>query len=328
MVTLKEKAIRMNLVSMNPYKVIFMGTPEFACPVLEALVSDKRIEVPLVVTQPDAPRGRKLKLQASPVKEKAQNLNLEVFSPDKISDEKNFKLLKEIKPDLVLVLAYGQILKQSLLDLFPDRFINIHASLLPRWRGAAPIQRALMEGDKVSGVSYQIMRLKLDSGPLVFKEEFTLPDSMDSKKLAEELSSLSAKTAPQVVVDYLEGRLVAKEQKEADVTYAAKIKKEESLIFWDKPAKKIHNEIRGLQWGPGAYTLYKGKRLKVSKTCFSDGACSHAGSVISLDKGVMWVGTSQGLLGLQEVQPEGKAKMNIESFKNGYQVKEGERLGE
>lgn len=311
---------------MSPYKVIFMGTPDFACASLQALHDHPQIEVPLVVTQPDSPKGRKLKLTPSPVKQKALELGLEVFDPPKISHQENYEKLQKAKPDLVIVLAYGQLLKQDLLDLFPDRFINIHASLLPRWRGAAPIQRALMQGDETTGVAYQVMRLKLDSGPVIHQEGLKISENMDSVELASQLSILAAQTLGFVVESYLKGELKAREQNEKEITYAKKISKEESRLDWTQTAQQIHNQVRGLQWGPGAYTHFRGKRLKISRTCVNQEKVFSEGGVGEIEEHILWVGTSLGSLGVEILQPEGKPKMKVTDFVNGYQVKEGDKF--
>jgi len=308
------------------YRVLFLGTPDFAVPTLEALFADSEIEVPLVISQPDSKRGRKMKLTPSPVKQKALDLGLSVETPEKISDPDYIKKLEDMKFDAVLVLAYGQILKQSLLDILPDKFINIHASLLPRWRGAAPIQRAVMEGDKVTGLSFQIMRLKLDSGPIIFEEQVEILENEDSLQLANRLSLLSKDMVCRVIKRHIDGLSVPKEQDSRLVTHAKKIEKSESSIDWSKPALEIHNQIRGLKWGPGAFTHLEGKRVKVSQTFLASDKVSSQGEVLNLEPDYLEVGCGDGILGIKSLQAEGKPPQKIKDFINGYGLTIGQRF--
>lgn len=308
------------------YKILFLGTPDFAVPTLEALVADPEIEVPLVVSQPDSKSGRKMKLTPSPVKKRALDLGLNVETPEKVSDPEYVEKLKAMNFDAVLVLAYGQILKQSLLDILPDKFINIHASLLPRWRGAAPIQRAVMAGDKVTGLSFQIMRLKLDSGPIVFEEQVEILENENSLMLAGRLSLLSKDMVCRVIKRHVDGLSVPIEQDPKLVTYASKLEKSEGLIDWSKSAKEVHNQIRGLKWGPGAYTHFEGKRLKVSDTFLVSGGRGSEGEVLSAETDHIEVGTGDRILGIRCLQPEGKPPQKIKDFINGYGLTVGQRF--
>jgi methionyl-tRNA formyltransferase len=308
------------------YKILYLGTPDFAVPTLEALNADPEIEVSLVVSQPDSKHGRKMKLTPSPVKQKALDLGLSVETPDKISEPDYVEKLAAMNFDAVLVLAYGQILKQSLLDILPDKFINIHASLLPRWRGAAPIQRAVMMGDRITGLSFQIMRLKLDSGPIIFEEQFEILENENSLDLAERLSLLSKDMVCRVIKRHIDGLSVPKKQDPALITYAKKIEKSEGLIDWSKTALEIHNQIRGLKWGPGAYTHLDGKRVKVSETYISNEGVAGEGEVLIDEQGRLTVGTGDGLLGISSLQPEGKPPQKIKDFINGYGLTVGQRF--
>ena len=300
-----------------------MGTSEFCLPTLKAFKDSKLLDLGLVVTQPDAPKGRKLKLNPSPVKSFSVENDLEVISPKKISDLKHIKMLSDLNFDAAIVLAYGQILKQDLLDILPNRFINIHASLLPRWRGAAPIQRSIMSGDDETGLSFQLMRLKLDSGPIIFEERTKIGPNENSLELMLRLAKLSGKKVVQVILDYLKEDLKPKEQDESLVTYAKKITKDEGLIDWNKSALELHNQIRGLQWGPGAYTEYKSKRLKVFKTEFNPNQKAEAGKVLSLENDALFVGTRSGVLKIFTLQLEGRPKVDARAFVNGYGLTSG-----
>ena len=314
------------MTAAKKYRILFMGTPDFAVPTLEALASDSEIEIPLVISQPDSKRGRKMKLTPSPVKQKAMDLGLNVETPEKISTPDYVDRLDSLDADLILVLAYGQILKQNLLDMLPNKFINIHASLLPRWRGAAPIQRALMEGDKVTGLSFQIMRLKLDSGPIIFEEQVEIMENENSAQLAERLSLLSKDMVCRVVKRHIDGLSLPQEQDESLVTFAKKIEKSEGLIDWSKSALEIHNKIRGLKWGPGAFTHLEGKRVKVSETFVLSEGGGAPGEVAQIEEGVLGVSTSDGTLGIKSLQPEGKPPQKIKDFINGYGLTVGQRF--
>ena len=304
-------------------KVLFMGTPEFCLPTLKALKDSDQLDLKLVVTQPDAPKGRKLKLHPSAVKSFSVENGVDVIDPEKVSVEQYIEKLKTYNFDIAIVLAYGQLLKQDLLDILPDRFINIHASLLPRWRGAAPIQRAIMSGDQETGLSYQLMRLKLDSGPVIYEEKTRIEINEDSLGLMNRLSVLSGEKVVDVIHNYLNGELKPKEQDESLVTYAKKISKAEGLIDWTNTTQELHNQIRGLQWGPGAYTKFNGKRLKVSGTELVLGKSCGPGVVDSIDNDALFVGTGDGLLKIGVLQPEGRPKMPVDAFVNGYGLTSG-----
>jgi methionyl-tRNA formyltransferase len=308
-----------------------MGTPEFACPSLESLCHHPEIEIPLVISQPDAKKGRKMKLTPSPIKEKALQMGLQVETPKKVSSPEWVDKIANFKFDAVVVLAYGQILRQRLLDTVPNGFINIHASLLPRWRGAAPIQRAVMAGDEETGVSFQLMRLKLDSGPVIFEKKTKIDGLEDSFELQERLSRLHTDDLPQVVIKHIKGELEAKEQDESLVTYAQKIEKKEGAIDWSQSAQDLHNKIRGLQWGPGAYTFFKEKRLKLSKTNVVEtseplvpGQIHQIESLDQNGKSALYIGTGSELLSVGVLQPEGKPKMQASDFVNGYGLTPGQ----
>jgi methionyl-tRNA formyltransferase len=335
-----EKSTKDSLKLKKP-KVLFMGTPEFCLPTLKALKDSKKLNLELVVSQPDSKRGRKLELKSSPVKSFCTDNNIEVWTPDVVSSSESIQKIKAKSFDLIVVLAYGQILKQSLLDLMPDHFINIHASLLPKWRGAAPIQRAVMNGDLETGLSFQLMRLKLDTGPVIFEAKTKILKNEDSFELMNRLSVMSGEVVEEVLLKHYEQKLEPVLQEESLATYAKKIVKSEGQIDWLKPASEIHNTIRGLAWGPGAFTTFKSKRLKISKTevikDFKDienlegeyienleglenlGAdFNQVGCVCRIDKDAFYVSTKEGFLKVCSVQPEGKAKMTVLAFVNGY----------
>jgi len=308
-------------------KVLFMGTPEFCLPTLKALKDSKKLSLDLVVSQPDSKRGRKLELQKSPVKSFCIDHDIEVWTPGSVSSSESIEKIKAKNFDLIVVLAYGQILKQTLLDLMPNAFINIHASLLPKWRGAAPIQRAVMSGDLETGLSFQLMRLKLDTGPVIFEEKTKILKNEDSFELMKRLSAMSGDAIEEVLLKHYENKLEPVSQEESLASYAKKITKSEGEIEWSKSANEIHNTIRGLAWGPGAFSFFKSKRIKISKTEVIksledvEGLAANSnqiGRVCRIDKDAFYVSTKLGFLKVGCVQPEGKAKMTVLAFVNGY----------
>ncbi len=306
-------------------KVLFMGTPEFCLPTLRALKDSDKLSLDLVITQPDSKRGRRLELKSSPVKSFCIDNEIKVWTPDSVSSAESIKKIKAKKFDLIVVLAYGQILKQTLLDLMPDAFINIHASLLPKWRGAAPIQRAVMSGDLVTGLSFQLMRLKLDTGPVIFEKRTKILNNEDSYELMNRLSTMSGELVEEVLLRYYEKKLEPPVlQDESLASYAKKISKSEGEIEWLNSASEIHNTIRGLAWGPGAFSFFKSKRIKISQTeVIKDledlsEEPDQVGCVCRIDKNAFYVSTRIGFLKISSVQPEGKAKMTVLAFVNGY----------
>lgn len=303
---------------MKKPKVLFMGTPEFCLPTLKALHESKKIDLAMVVSQPDSPSGRKMKLSPSPVKQYALDNNILVETPKKVSDPEYINRLDSMNFDLAVVLAYGQLLKQNLLDILPEKFINIHGSLLPRWRGAAPVQRALIAGDKEGGVSFQVMKLKLDSGPVIYEKKITLDSLITSFELQQKLSNLSATCVEEVVLKHLAGDLKLKEQDEFLVTYAHKIKKEESELDLNNEALTLHNKVRGLHWGPGAFVYVGEKRLKLFETDVDLSEKAPVGEYCKVFNDKIWMGTGKGLLGAGVVQLEGKPKVSAKDFINGY----------
>lgn len=304
------------------YKVLFMGTPEFGVPTLKALIDSKDFDVDLVITQPDRPSGRKMKLTPSPIKSFAQENGIRVLSPEKVSTPEIIELIKEKNFDVAVVLAFGQLLKQNLLDVLPNKFINIHASLLPRWRGAAPIQRAIMEGDKETGVSLQIMELSLDTGPVIFEEKIEIGENENSLELANRLSEISANTVTKALLGYLKKEVTPKPQEESLSTYAKKIDKSEGLIKWSQlSAQEIHNNVRGLKWGPGAFTFLEEKRVKVFNTHVSDFNDLQPGHIKIEDEFIL-VGCKKGSLGISNLQPQNSKPLKISDFVNGYNLTE------
>ncbi len=310
------------------YDIIFCGTPEFAVPSLEALNGDSRFKIVRVYTQPDRPSGRGKKLQASPVKKRALELDLEVHTPEKISTSEIISDLQSLELTGGVVVAYGQILSQSFLDLFKKGCVNVHSSLLPRWRGAAPMQRALMAGDQESGVSLQKVVKKLDAGSVIAEAKVPLPLDMGATQLYQELSVKGAELLIENLESFYTDRCELSDQDEARVTYAKKIEKSEGLIDWSRPALEIHNKIRGLDMGgPYANTKLKSKNLKIHRSEFVAKKHNHSpGEVIIVEKSFFQVACGEDALNLHVVQPESKAKMSAADYIRGYQLKQGDQF--
>lgn len=302
---------------MSKVRVCFFGTPEFSVTCLKALLEDEHYEVVGVVTQPDRPAGRKLQLTPSPVKAFAQAQNLRVVAPESL--KQNGMIRDEILrwgAEVGVVVAFGQILQESFMNGFKLGCVNVHASLLPRWRGAAPIQRSLEAGDTVSGVALQKMVKKLDAGDVIGERRVALDSEINALELHDKLAFLGADLLRVELMDYVRGNLAGLPQDEALVTYAHKIEKNESALDLAQPAVKLHNKVRGFTWGPGTYVMDDGKRLKVHRTRVApDFARKGApGEILDITAGGILVATGDGALELIDVQPESRNKMNAGEY--------------
>ncbi len=307
-------------------KVCFLGTPEFAATHLKALLSCSAYSVVGVVTQPDRMAGRKMQLTASAVKKIALENNLPVLNPENLRKEPAvFEQIKLWNADVAVVVAFGQILNQEFLDHFKFGAVNVHGSLLPRWRGAAPIQRALEAGDSETGVSLQKVVKKLDAGPVIGEKKINLDQSISATELYDQLAVLGCELLKKDLLDYIRGKRQLITQDEDKVTTATKIEKEESLISWDQPALKIHNKVRAFTMGPGTYCMFQDKRLKIHKTKVMEGyAEGLVGRIIKADQDQLVLQTGNKAISLLEVQPESKAKMSIQDFLKNHKLKDGD----
>jgi methionyl-tRNA formyltransferase len=311
-----------------------MGTPEFAVTSLEALLKDDHFEVVGVVTQPDRPAGRKLQLTPSPVKVLAQAHGLKVIAPESL--KANPLMVDEIRSwgaEVGVVVAFGQILTQDFMNSFKFGCVNVHGSILPRWRGAAPIQRAIEAGDAESGVTLQRMVKKLDAGDIIGIRRVKVSAEMNALELHDELARLGADLLRVELMDYVRGNLAPIPQDETLVTIAKKIEKTESLIDWSASARAIDGKIRGFVYGPGVYTLLQGKKLKLHKAVvMGSGSASGsssvaAGTVTAVHEDDFIVATGDGILKLLEVQPESRNRMMVRDFLKGHDLKVGDVLG-
>ncbi|RQD77815.1 MAG: methionyl-tRNA formyltransferase [Candidatus Syntrophonatronum acetioxidans] len=305
--------------------LIFMGTPEFALPSLRALLKEG-YQVKAVVTQPDRPSGRGGKIKVSPVKEEALIHGLEVLQPSSL-DRDFIDKMRHIKPDILVVVAYGKILPPDLLNIPPLGCINLHASLLPRYRGAAPIHRAVINGEKITGVTTMYMKEGMDTGDIILQEEARIDEKETAGSLHDRLAEKGAKLLIKTLELIQEGKAPSILQEEEKASYAPPLKREEELIDWRKSAAGIFNKVRGMNPWPGAYTCWKGKRLKVWNSRVVDQkALYNPGEIIRVDKEGILVGTGKGTLLITRVQISGGRKMKAGEFIRGKDMKAGELL--
>ena len=310
---------------MSRLRIIFCGSSDFAVSCLQACYKDEHYEIVAVVTQPDKPAGRNLELTASEVKKWALQNQLNVFTPESINTSESLEYLKLLKAEIAVVVAYGQILSENFLQLFPLGAVNVHGSLLPKWRGAAPIQRALMAGDTETGVSLQKIVRKLDAGAVIAVRKMALNDDMHAKYVYDQLKQMGAELMGRDLMDYMRGNLHPVEQDETLVSIAAKIKKEEALIDWNKSAREILNQYRGLKIWPGIFCQFQSKNLKIHDIKIVDEVSQKkAGSIVFVDKSSLHIACGQGSISLLEVQPESRAKMKIADFLNSKSFKVGD----
>ncbi|MEI6832320.1 MAG: methionyl-tRNA formyltransferase [Candidatus Omnitrophota bacterium] len=310
-------------------KIIFFGSAHFAVPSLEALIKAEH-EVVCVVTQPDKKKGRHLRVSGTDVKSTALTAKLKIFQPENIKSQESVKFLKDLDADLFVIVAYGQIFSQEVLDIPKLMPINIHASLLPRYRGAAPINWAIINGDKKSGVTIMFVTLKMDSGPVIMQKEVKIEDKDTSVTLEEKLRLVGAELLIDAlkIIDSRSYRLV--EQDEDKVIIAPKLKKEDGLIDWATSAVDIHNQIRGVLPWPGAHTRYKGKILKIFQADVLPVFPNHKpapGEVVRADKDGIVVASGRGFLNLKELQLEAGKRMPAQNFIIGHKLRAGEILG-
>ncbi|MBU5480405.1 methionyl-tRNA formyltransferase [Blautia sp. MSJ-19] len=309
-------------------KIVYMGTPDFAVPPLAALV-ENGYEVAAVVTQPDKPKGRGKTLLPTPVKEEALKHEIPVYQPLKVRDPEFVELLQKMEPDMIVVAAFGQIIPKMILDMPKYGCLNIHASLLPKYRGAAPIQQAVIDGEKESGVTIMKMGVGLDTGDMISQAVVPLAEDETGgslfDKLAEEGAALLIKTIPSIV----DGTAVyTKQPEESPTPYAAMISKKMGLMDFSRSAVELERLVRGLNPWPSAYTFLNGKTLKVWKCAAEEEICGKEapGTVIHVDKAGIHVACGTGTLVLKEVQLEGKKRMETDAFLRGYQVTAGTML--
>jgi methionyl-tRNA formyltransferase len=314
---------------MAALRIIFMGTAELSGASLEKLAADPRFQVVAVVTQPDKPKGRDLKLTPSPVKVLALKLGLPVLQPLKAREEKFIAELRALKPDLIVVVAYGQILPQTLLEVPPHGCINVHTSLLPKYRGAAPIQWAIADGNAETGVTLMQMDAGLDTGPILATRRTPILPTDDSQILHDRLAQLGAELLVETIPDYVAGKIQPQPQPAEGSTYAAKIRKEDGKIDWNQPAESIWHRLRAFTPWPGAFAFLpaegKPQLLKIWKAEPVEKS-GRAGEVLSAAKAGIVVACGQRALRILELQREGGKRLTAEQFLAGHPLKAGAKF--
>ena len=295
-------------------RIVFMGSPDFALPALQALY--EHYQVVGVVTQPDRPAGRGRQPQASPVKQAAQALGLEVYQPVSLRKPEVLAQLSAWAPDLIVVAAFGQILPKAVLDLPPKGSLNVHASLLPHWRGASPIQAAIAAGDDHSGVTIMLMDEGLDTGPILSQRSVPLPFGITGSQLSKQLAELGARTLIEILPSYLDGMVAPLPQNENEATYAPMLKKSDGLLDFNRTALELTRKVNAYQPWPGTYFNFNNRQLKVLAAHPHDTFDSSIGAHYIVNESPA-VGTAQGLLVLDRVQPEGKKPMSGADFLRG-----------
>ena len=304
-----------DVVVEKELRVVFMGTPRFSVPVLEALIDNYNVVA--VVTQPDKAIGRGGKIGITPIKQVASNHNILVIQPRKIKEE--YEEIIALEPDIIITCAYGQIIPKELLDYPKYGCINVHASLLPKLRGGAPIQRAIMNGYKKTGITIMYMSEKMDSGDMIEQEQIEILDTDNYKTLHDKLSKLGSELLIKTLPNILSGNINPIKQNEEEVTYGFNISKEDEKINFAKAKNEIHNQIRGLDGFSGAYCIFDGKRLKVWQSKVTDNHFSNLldGEITKIYKEGIGVKVSDGEIIFTMVQPEGKKMMPALAFANG-----------
>ena len=304
-------------------KVVFFGTPKIALKSLEYLYKSDNIEVVAVVTQPDKPSGRGHKMTSSPIKEFAIVHNLPVFQPKSIRKEPEIQAeLKNLEPDFFVTFAFGQILSQEVLDIPKYETINLHASLLPKYRGANPIQRAIINGDSETGICTMITELGLDCGDVCLKKVIPLSDSTNCEELFNIISEDSPQLIEKTLIGLVDKTIIPQPQCEEGVCMANKLTKDETIIDWNKPANDIHNLVRGIYKFPSAHFVYNDKIIKVMKTRVEQ-ASGTPGSILEVCKDGVKVACGKNSLMIITVKPEGKGEMNARDWYNGLKIKSG-----
>ena len=305
-------------------RIVFMGTPDFAVGTLEALVTSGH-QVEGVFTQPDKPVGRKQELRPTAVKAAADKIGLPVYQPARIRNPENLEILKRLDPEVIVVVAYGQLIPQSILELPEYGCLNVHASLLPAYRGAAPIQWAVLNGEKTSGVTIMQMDEGIDTGDMLYQKAIPIMIDDTAESMFEKLSALGGEMIVDALRKLEKGELKAIKQDDALSSHAPMLDKKISEIDWDQPAEKVHDLVRGLYSWPIAQTSLHGKKLKIYRTSLGKGR-GESGAVINTTP--LTIACKEGAVVIEELQLEGKKRMDAKTFLIGHPLKINEKLGE
>ena len=304
-------------------RIVYMGTPDFAVPALEKLAQSPDYTVAAVFTQPDKPKGRKMVMTPPDVKVCAEKLGIPVFQPSSMRSEEAYNSLKELNPDVIVVAAYGQILPKAVLDLPKFGCVNIHGSLLPKYRGAAPIQQSVLDGEKVTGVTTMLMDVGLDTGDILLKAETEIGENETAGELFDRLAVLGGELIIETLDKLKKGEITPQKQDESLATHTSKITKELCPIDFNKTAYEVHNKVRGLNPWPVAVTKIAGKTVKVYSSRVSD-MSGAAGTILSLKPFVVACGDKS--VELIEIQPQGKKRMTAQAFLAGHKLNIGDKL--
>src|SRR5712691_2067876 len=316
---------------MAALRIVFMGTAELSCASLRALLAAPDFQIVGVVTQPDKPRGRNLKLQPSPVKELAVGHGLPVLQPERARNEEFIQQLRAVGPDLIAVAAYGQILPRSILELPRFGCLNVHTSLLPKYRGAAPIQWAILNDEAETGVTIMKMDAGLDTGDILAQTATSIGPRDDAPSLHDRLARLGADLLVKTLPDYAAGKIIPRPQPAAGATYARKITREDGRLDWSRPARGLWNRVRALKPWPGTFTLlpttYKSRLLKIWSAEIERQLAGDPGKILEADQTGVIVGCGQQALRLLELQREGGRRLTAQQFLAGHDLRPGEQLG-
>lgn len=305
-------------------RIVFMGTPDFSVGALNALIEAGH-EIAAVVTQPDKPKGRNMELQCPPVKEAALKHHLKIYQPERVKkNEEFYRILKEISPDVMVVVAFGQILPKEILTLPRYGCINIHASLLPKYRGAAPIQWAVINGEEKTGVTTMQMDEGLDTGDILETTEIILDKKETGGSLFDKLAKAGAELIVQTLTDLEQGKIIPVKQEDSKSNYAGMLNKKLGCIDFSGSAESIERLIRGLNPWPSAYTFLNGKTLKLwAADALEEEYEGVCGEIVKTDRDCIYVKTGKGTLAVYELQLEGKKRMDTATFLRGYQLEKG-----
>jgi methionyl-tRNA formyltransferase len=309
-------------------RIIFMGTPEFAVPSLDMLVREG-YDVMAVVTQPDKPKGRGNKLTPPPVKVYALEKGIEVLQPVKVRTPEYAEQLRRLKPDLMVTAAYGRILTKEVLQIPPYGTINVHGSLLPKYRGAAPIQWAIINGDQVAGITTMYTDVGMDTGDMLVKREIEITGDMTSGELHDIMAAAGAGVLKETLERLQAGTLVGIPQPHEQATHAPMMEKETGHIDWSRDAQAVHNLVRGTDPWPGAFTFYRGERMRIWKTAVSTQSIKGKipGTICTVDREGVLVVCGTGAVIVREVQFDSGKRMSVDEYIRGHQINEGEVLG-
>lgn len=312
---------------MNP-RIVFMGTPDFAVPILQML-ADEKYHVVGVITQPDRPKGRKRVPSPPPVKKAAMQLGIPVFQPERLQDEQAIQQVSEMKPDLVITAAYGQLLPEPILQKPPFGCINVHASLLPKYRGGAPIHWALINGEKTTGITIMYMVKELDAGDILAQQKIPIAENDHVGSLHDRLSVLGAEMIRDLLPALFKGEVKAIPQDHCQATYAYNIRPDDEWIDWSRSANQIYDQVRGLHPWPVASTSWNQKRLKIwwAESLLIDSS-QPPGTILKMEADGISVATGKGIIKIKELQLAGKKRMSTNDFLGGTKMKVGERLGD